>query len=188
MSTHPPPPSLPTLPEELTAHILTHLSTSHTTLHALALTSRTLNRLATPLLYTSLSLQRHNFQYLRPLAVLLWSSARHRECVREVCVRRAYGGDLVGWPDVCGLGDGGEEGVCKDGDDALDSLIRQNITAFIPECDREAWFKRVRYGADVLPIASLLLRSLPHVSVMRFDGFMLVDPGVREGEGEWAGV
>ncbi|KAI8931720.1 hypothetical protein NX059_011363 [Plenodomus lindquistii] len=154
-----------TLPEELTSQILHYIS-DRRTLHSLTLVSATLNRLSTPHLYTHLTLHPHSLPYLRPLAALLWRSPKHSACVRSISVRRAYGGNLVPWPQ----------------DEGLDALIKTQIEQFVKEGDKEDWYERVREGADALPIASLLLRSLPGVRVMQFDGFMLVDPGVRR---EW---
>ncbi|KAF2848646.1 hypothetical protein T440DRAFT_353172, partial [Plenodomus tracheiphilus IPT5] len=86
-----------TLPEEITDHILHYIS-HRPTLHSLCLVSTNLNRIATPHLYSTIALRKDDFQHLRPLAVLLWTSAKHRACVRSISVRRAYGGNLVPWP------------------------------------------------------------------------------------------
>lgn len=197
MPTSTPTPTLLTLPEEITVQILHHI-TARPTLHALTLVSTTLNRLSTPLLYAHLALHADAFMHLRPLACLLWSSERHRACVRSVSVRRAYGGNLVPWPGVgwaWGRRDGGGEGEeeCEgkgegetksptqqhDPDDRLAALIQRQIALYVRDGDHADWYARVRYGDHALPIASLLLRSLPRVGVMQFDGFMLVDPAVR---------
>jgi hypothetical protein len=81
-------------------------------------------------------------------------------------VRRAYGGNLVPWPSYAGL----------------DELVERHVRMYVNE-DKEGWTKRVIDGADPLPIASLLLRSLPNVVTMEFDGFCLVDPRSRRGGG-----
>ncbi|KAH7381153.1 major facilitator superfamily domain-containing protein [Phaeosphaeria sp. MPI-PUGE-AT-0046c] len=89
------------LPEELLERIC-HF-TSSCDLHALALVSRDLNRIATPRLYTSITLTRSSFKHLRPLTLLLWTSPKHAILVRHISVSRAYGGNLVPWPDYEGL-------------------------------------------------------------------------------------
>jgi hypothetical protein len=153
------------LPEEL-IDLVIHSLDHRPALHSLCLVSRNLNRIATPHLYTSIALTRDSFQHLRPLTLLLWTSPKHRALVREMSVRRAYGGNLVPWPSYAGF----------------DELVERQVRAYVSE-DKEGWLKRVIDGADPLPIASLLLRSLPNVVTMEFDGFCLVDPRSRKGGG-----
>jgi hypothetical protein len=153
------------LPEELTDLII-HSLDHRPTLHSLCLVSKNLNRIATPHLYTSIALTRDSFQHLRPLTLLLWTSPKHRTLVHKMSVRRAYGGNLVPWPSYAGL----------------DELVERHVRMYVNE-DKEGWVKRVVDGADPLPIASLLLRSLPNVVTMEFDGFCLVDPRSRRGGG-----
>jgi hypothetical protein len=149
------------LPEELIDLIL-HFS-DRSTLYSLCLASRSLNRIATPHLYTNIALARDDFKHLRPLTLLLWTSPKHRALVRHISVRRAYGGNLVPWPDH----------------PELDSLVERQVKMFVKEEEAARWTRQVRDGNDALPIASLLLRSLPNVSTMGFDGFDLVDPKFR---------
>lgn len=162
-------PTFSSLPEELLDRIIHYSSDDRSSLHSLCLVSRDANRIATPALYSTISLRRDDFQHLRPLAVLLWTSPHHRAAVKSFTVRRAYGGNLFPWPSLEGL----------------DDLIRATIAIYVKEGDKEQWFKQVRDGGDALPIASLLLRSLPYVGEMQFDGFMLVDPAVKEGRRAW---
>ncbi|CAO2647503.1 Nn.00g084250.m01.CDS01 [Neocucurbitaria sp. VM-36] len=163
-----PPPTLTTLPEELIDQILTFLPPP--TLHALTLVSRDINRITTPHLYASITLTSTSFTHLRPLAFLLWTSPAHANLVRAFSVRRAYGGNLDPWPKHS-EGEGG----------LLESVIKEMVSRYVRggEEEREEWVRRVREGGDALVIASLLLRSLPGVREMVFDGFMLVDPAVR---------
>ncbi|KAI4961148.1 hypothetical protein J4E86_000174 [Alternaria arbusti] len=69
---------LESLPDELLDLILSYLP-SRTTLHTLTLVSRHLNRLATAHLYTHITLYGADFKYLRPLALLFWTSPAHRQ-------------------------------------------------------------------------------------------------------------
>jgi hypothetical protein len=109
-------------------------------------------------------LPRDDFKHLRPLTLLLWTSPKHRALVREISVRRAYGGNLVPWPDH----------------PELDDLVERQVKMFVREEEANRWIRQVRDGSDALPIASLLLRSLPNVSTMGFDGFDLVDPKIKK--------
>lgn len=156
------PASLSALPEELLDRIVV-FTNSRPSLHALTLVSKDLNRISTPHLYTSIVLTNANFQFLRPIAFLLWTSPKHRDVVRAFSVRRAYGGNLAPWPES------GE----------LESVVRRMVEKWVGKGDKEEWVRQVRDGSDALPIASLLLRTLPRVGVMRFDGFCLVDPERR---------
>ncbi|KAL5118649.1 hypothetical protein ACEQ8H_003500 [Pleosporales sp. CAS-2024a] len=151
-----------TLPEELVDRICHFLSPT-TSLHALCLVNKDFNRIATAHLYTTIDLSVHNFKFLRPLTLMLWTSPKHRALVRSISVRRAYGGDLVPWPKYA----------------LLDELIEQQVQLYVREGEMETWVAQVRDGMDPLPIASLLLRSLPNVTTMGFDGFDLVDPKAR---------
>ncbi|KAF2825526.1 hypothetical protein CC86DRAFT_44260 [Ophiobolus disseminans] len=158
-------PTIYSLPEELLDRIL-HFIPHRPTITALCLVSRDLNRIATPHLYTCITLTSASFQFLRPLTLLLWTSSKHRLLVRSFCVKRAYGGNLVPWPTYPGL----------------DELIREMVRKYVKRSEWEAWEKKVRDGGDALVLASLLLRSLENVERMAFDGFELVDPGRgREG-------
>jgi hypothetical protein len=151
------------LPEELLDRIIC-LSSTRATLHALCLVSKDINRIATARLYANIALTKDDFRHLRPLAVLLWTSENHRNAIKSFSVRHAYGGNLDPWPKH----------------PALEDMIRQQIQRYIKERDKAQWFAQVRDGIDALPIASLLLRSLPKVECMQFDGFMLVDPSSKE--------
>jgi hypothetical protein len=150
------------LPEELTDRIFGFVD-QRATLHALCQVSKDINRIATTHLYTNIALTRDDFKHLRPLTLLLWTSPKHRGLVRAISVRRAYGGNMVSWPQYADL----------------DKLIEEQIEHYVREGDKRSWFIRVKDGMDPLPIASLLLRSLPNVTTMGFDGFDLVDPKVR---------
>ncbi|KAL6709936.1 hypothetical protein ACN47E_000721 [Coniothyrium glycines] len=154
--------SFAALPEELLDRII-YFTDSRPTLHALCLVSKNINRIATARLYAHIALTKDDFRHLRPLAVLLWTSAPHRNAVRTFSVRHAYGGNLDPWPQH----------------PQLDDMIQEKIEEYVRERDKGQWFAQVRDGIDALPIASLLLRSLPHVAAMQFDGFMLVDPAAR---------
>lgn len=158
------------LPEELVDRICRFSSAP--CLHALALVSRTLNRIATTHLYTSITLTRSSFKHLRPLTLLLWTSPKHATLVRHIAVTRAYGGNLVPWPDHVGDHDGNRDG--------LEGLVKQMVARYVKAAERKEWEKSVCEGEDALRVASLLLRSLPNVRRMGFDGFELVDPGARE--------
>ena len=153
------------LPEELLDLITFFLTPHRSTLHSLCLTSRNLNRIATSHLYHTILLQKDDFKHLRPLALLLWTSPKHAASVRCISVTGAYGGNLMRWPQF----------------DGLDKLLKEQIGRYVREGDEQSWFEQVGSGIDALPIASLLLRSLPRVGVMQFDGFMLVDPRVGRG-------
>lgn len=133
------------------------------TLHALCLVSKDTNRIATARLYANIELEKDDFKHLRPLALLFWTSPPHRQAVRSLCVRHAYGGNLRPWPKH----------------PELDAIIRKNLDLYVRKGDREQWFNEVRDGADSTRIASLLLRSLPHVVTMQLPGFELVDPAAR---------
>jgi hypothetical protein len=150
------------LPEELIDRIFDFVE-QRSSLLALCLVSRDVNRIATSHLYTTIALKREEFKQLRPLTLLLWTSPKHRALVRSISVRRAYGGNLVPWPRY----------------DGLDELIEKQVKLYVREGDMTSWFAQVKDGIDALPIASLLLRSLPNVSTMEFDGFNLVDPKTR---------
>lgn len=152
------------LPEEILDRIL-HYTTHRPTIHALCTVSRTINRIATPYLYHSIALRKDDFQYLRPLALLLWTSPKHRDIVHSISVKQAYGGNLVPWPSY----------------PDLDRVLWEQIELYVRDGDKGKWFERVRDGIDALPVASLLLRSLPHVERMPFEGFEMVDPGVGKG-------
>ncbi|KAF2025082.1 hypothetical protein EK21DRAFT_26074, partial [Setomelanomma holmii] len=89
------------LPEELLDRIL--YFTDDATIHALTLVSKTLNRIATPYLYTHITLTPSSLPYLRPLAVLLWTSTKHASLVQSFSVRKAYGQNLLPWPDHPGV-------------------------------------------------------------------------------------
>ncbi|KAF2123967.1 hypothetical protein P153DRAFT_252435, partial [Dothidotthia symphoricarpi CBS 119687] len=99
---------LTSLPEELIDRIV-FLTDARPTLHALTLVSKDLNRITTPHLYSAIALTNTDFQYLRPLAYLLWTSLPHRALVKVFSVRRAYGGNLAPWPQCVEL-----EGVLRD--------------------------------------------------------------------------
>jgi hypothetical protein len=150
------------LPEELVDRVC-HFVDQRAALHALCLVNKDLNRIATSHLYTTIALERNNFKHLRPLTLMLWMSPKHRPLVRSISVRRAYGGDLVPWPDH----------------PDLDDLIEEQVKLYVREGEAKSWFLQVKDGMDPLPIASLLLRSLPNVVTMGFDGFDLVDPRAR---------
>jgi hypothetical protein len=166
------------LPEELLDRICYFSPTQ--SLHALAMVSRDIGRIATTHLYTSITLTRSSFKYLRPLALLLWTSPRHADLVKHISVSRAYGGNLVPWPDypgrsapdVCDGVDGSEV------DGSLPELVKNMVGRYVKESERAEWAKSVVEGEDALKVASLLLRSLRNVKRMGFDGFELVDPGV----------
>ena len=106
-----------------------------------------------------------DFKYLRPLALLFWTSPPHRQLVRSFAVIHAYGGNLDPWPKC--------EGV------DLDAVIRGNVECFVRKSDWEVWVEDVRDGSDSTRIASLLLRSCPNLKRMQLPGFELVDPGRR---------
>jgi hypothetical protein len=148
------------LPDELLDLILHHVP-DRATHHTLCFVSKDLNRIATDHLYANIALEKDDFKFLRPLALLFWTSEPHREAVRSFSVRQAYGGNLDPWPHHADL----------------DSIIRRNIDMYVRVGDREQWFNEVRDGSDSTRIASLLLRSLPHVQKMQLPGFELVDPG-----------
>lgn len=149
------------LPEELLDRIIASTD-DIPTLHSLTLTCHTLSRIATPHLYSHIALSSSTFRFLRPLAFTLWTSPSHRAAVKSFSVHRAYGGDLDPWPRH----------------EDLDQVIRKEVEKWVVgEGKRKEWFWQVREGWDALPVASLLLRGLPGVGVMRFDGFELVDPG-----------
>jgi hypothetical protein len=152
------------LPEEILDRIL-HYTTHRPTIHTLCTVSKALNCIATPYLYHSIALRKDDFQYLRPLALLLWTSPKHRDIVHSISVKQAYGGNLVRWPDH----------------PQLDDILRHQIELYVREGDKGKWFERVRDGIDALPVASLLLRSLPNVQRMPFEGFEMVDPGAGIG-------
>jgi hypothetical protein len=155
--------TLTTIPEELISHILTFLP--RPARHSLCLTSRDLNRITTPTLYTHITLTGTDFSYLRSLALLIWTSPKHSALVRSLSVRRAYGGDLKPWPALQGVD--------------LHELVGRLVVAYVKEEERVAWEKKVEAG-DALCIASLLLRSLPGVDRMAFPGFELFDPKRRK--------
>lgn len=150
------------LPEELLDRIIS-LVDQPSALYALALVSKDINRITTPHLYTCIALGPTSFQHLRPLAFLLFTSPKHHCLVRSISVKRAYGGNLLPWP-------------CNPD---LDVVLMRQIELFVREDDVKRWFREVRDGSDPLPIASLLLRSLPKVVKMGFEGFDLVDPRGR---------
>lgn len=150
------------LPDELLDLIMCYQD--RRALHALCLVSKDMNRIATARLYANIELEKDDFKYLRPLALLFWTSAPHREAVRSLCVRHAYGGNLDPWPNH----------------PDLDAIIRKNLELYVRLGDREHWFNEIRDGADSTRIASLLLRSLPHVMTMQLPGFDLVDPASRK--------
>lgn len=152
---------LESLPDELLDLILSYLP-SRTTLHTLTLVSRHLNRLATAHLYTHITLYGADFKYLRPLALLFWTSPAHRQLVRSFSVVHAYGGNLDPWPKCEGLD--------------LDAVIRGNVECFVRKSDWGVWVEEVRDGSDSTRIASLLLRSCPNLKRMQLPGFELVDP------------
>jgi hypothetical protein len=156
------PSRLESLPDELLDQIL-HYLPDRTTLHTLCLVSRHINRLATTHLYSHISLFKDDFKYLRPLALLFWTSEPHRQAVRSFAVHHAYGGNLDPWPEY----------------EKLDEVIRQNVEQFVRKSDWEVWWAEVRDGSDSTRIASLLLRSCPKLSRMQLPGFELVDPGAR---------
>jgi hypothetical protein len=79
-------------------------------------------------------------------------------------VSRAYGGNLVPWP------------ACEE----LEDVLALQVKRYVRESEKERWMEQLRDGRDALVVASLLVRSLPNVKRMGFDGFELVDPGVRE--------
>ncbi|RYO23975.1 hypothetical protein AA0111_g8883 [Alternaria arborescens] len=161
---------LESLPNEL-LDLMFHLTPDRTTLHSLCLVSRSINRLATAHLYTHITLLGDDFKYLRPLALLFWTSAPHREAVRSFAVHHAYGGNLDPWPKHVR-----QEGL-KEGE--LEGIIRWNVEAYVNKGDWERWYEEVRDGSDSTRIASLLLRSCPRLVRMQLPGFELVDPGAR---------
>jgi hypothetical protein len=161
-----------TLPDELLDLIMCHIY-DRCALHALCLVSKDMNRIATARLYANIVLEKEDFKHLRPLALLFWTSAPHREAVRSLCVRHAYGGNLDPWPNH----------------PELDAIIRKNLELYVRLGDREQWFNEVRDGGDSTRIASLLLRSLPHVMTMQLPGFELVDPVARKtGHSAWRNI
>jgi hypothetical protein len=149
------------LPEELVDLILQF--SDYPTLQTLCLVSKTVSRIATAHLYTSITLTGNSFAYLRPLALLLWTSPKHARLVRRISVSRAYGGNLVPWPEYNGL----------------DDVIEQQVGMYVREGEKEKWIEDLMYGRDALFVAGLLVRSLPNVDRMGFDGFELVDPWVK---------
>jgi hypothetical protein len=150
---------LESLPDELLDLIL-HNTPSRSTLHTLCLVSRHLNRLATAHLYTHITLLKDDFKYLRPLALLFWTSSPHRHAVRSFAVHHAYGGNLDPWPQH----------------EDLDGIIRRNVERFVKKADWGVWYAEVRDGSDSTRIASLLLRSCENLKRMQLPGFELVDP------------
>lgn len=156
------PTTIHALPEELFDQIL-HFLPQRQSICSLALTSRDLNRIATPHLYTSITLTSSSFRYLRPLTLLLWTSPKHRLLVRSFTVTKAFGQNLVPWPAYPRLND----------------VIENMVVRYVKEGERASWAEKVRNGTDHLHVASLLLRSLEYVERMGFDGFELVDPGSR---------
>jgi hypothetical protein len=150
------------LPEELLDLILQF--SNNASVRILCLVSKTISRIATAHLYTSITLSRNSFMYLRPLALLLWTSPKHAQLVRQISVKHAYGQNLVPWPEH----------------DGLEDVIEQKVKRYVREEEKEIWTKDLINGGDALRVAGLLVRSLPHVERMGFDGFELFDPGVRE--------
>jgi len=65
----------------------------------------------------------------------------------------------------------------------VDALVESMIRKYVKQEQQSEWKRRVCEQGDALCTASLLLRSLPHVGRMGFEGFELVDPG-WEGERE----
>jgi hypothetical protein len=151
-----------TLPDELLDLILHHVK-DRAAQHALCLVSKEINRIATDHLYANMHLEKDDFKHLRPLALLFWISEPHRKAVRSFSVRQAYGGNLDPWPNH----------------PDLDYIIRKNVEKYVKLGDREQWFSQVRDGDNSTRIASLLLRSLPHLEKMQLPGFDLVDPRRR---------
>lgn len=140
--------TLTRLPEELLDRVC-HFSEPRS-LHALALVSRDVGRIATTHLYTSITLTRSSFKFLRPLALLLWTSPRHADLVKHISVSRAYGGNLVAWPRY----------------EELEGLVKNMVEKYVKESERKEWVKSVVEGEDALRVASLLLRSLRNVGRM----------------------
>jgi hypothetical protein len=161
---------LESLPNEL-LDLMFHLTPDRTTLHSLCLVSRSINRLATAHLYTHITLLGDDFKYLRPLALLFWTSPPHREAVRSFAVHHAYGGNLDPWPKHV------RQEELKEGE--LEGIIRWNVEAYVNKGDWDRWYEEVRDGSDSTRIASLLLRSCPRLVRMQLPGFELVDPGAR---------
>jgi hypothetical protein len=153
---------LESLPDELLDLILHNLA-DRSTLHALCLVSKDTNRIATAHLYANVELQKDDYKYLRPLALLFWTSPKHGDAVRSFSVRQAYGGNLDPWP----------------AHPHLDTIIRNNIERYVRIGDQESWLSGVRDGGDSTRIASLLLRSLPHLKTMQLPGFELIDPAAK---------
>lgn len=81
----------------------------------------------------------------------------------------AYGGDLRAWPSWKREERGFD----------VEAVVRREVEKWVRKEEREAWVEKVLEGGDALCVASLLLRGLPHVVEMGFEGFRLVDPGGR---------
>lgn len=86
----------------------------------------------------------------------------------------------MAWPEYEGRAYEGTK-YRSPGYEGLDELIRTLVRRYVKggEEEKREWEKEVKEGDDPLRVASLLLRSLPNVKRMGFEGFELVDPEVR---------
>jgi hypothetical protein len=155
------------LPEELLANIIS--STSPDTLPDLCRTSKTLNRLTTPYLYSDVTLGEEDFAdslALTPFACTIFTAPGIAPLVNSVVVNEWYG-----WREEEIQADATSEEAewPKFGNEEAEKVLKRICAKqTISEAGTEELYKKVRYDKNMGAILVLLLASLPNVKRMEF--------------------
>tara|TARA_R110002003_G_scaffold48_21_gene4142 strand:- start:1371 stop:2858 length:1488 start_codon:yes stop_codon:yes gene_type:complete len=137
------------LPEELLDHVIS--LTSRETLLKLCLTSKTLNRLATPYLYATISLRETD--HLPALAYLIFTSPTHAALIKSFNVSETWAKieeqfTEWSWP--------------RPEDPALQSVLREKCAEYTSnEDEADGMYQKIESGANEDAVLALLLASLP---------------------------
>ncbi|KAK0101211.1 hypothetical protein ONS95_012807 [Cadophora gregata] len=169
-------PSLEALSEELLVRIIS-LTPRHA-LHAVALTSRTLNRLATPALYSNIDLEGSNgasgTKFLIPLTYHLLKNTSLAAMVQTFAMRDMFSSEDEG--DLVPLCEGRDSNSRKGGPDDqmdVDSLLMKAVADVEDAKEEEKLFKIVLEGSDEGLIIALLISKLPNLRRLQIVGDMM---------------
>jgi hypothetical protein len=151
------------LPEEILDHMVSFVP--RRALHSLCLASKTFNRIATPHLYSSITVgHRHGYRNgnrvtaSSSLARLLFSSTSHAALVHSVTTRSKWGRDAkyarqidkYSWPNP--------------GTPKLESILREKCTKFSPNNEEaDEIYAMLESGTNEDAMLALLLFSLPNM-------------------------
>lgn len=169
--------SLEALSEELLVRIVAF--PERPSLHALALTSRTLNRLATPALYDSVDLKGGNGdggnKFLIPLTYHLLQNSDLASMVHSFSIRDVF---TCEEDDLIPLGSEGEDTEYRKGwpadQEDVDSLLERAVADVVDtEKEQERLYDILREGSDEGLTIGILISKLPNLRRLDIIGSMM---------------